>query len=133
MNNDDIVLRIKNLISYFDLNITSFSKKVDIAQSNLSAILNNKRPAGISIVNKIAIGLNVSREWLIEGKGEMLSNNSIINDAIRISDFQFMNIPFVSIPAQGGYGKGFGDVEYIESLPTLPVIVDKNYKGKRGL
>jgi len=29
-----------------------------------------------------------------------------------------------------GYVTGYGDNEYIESLPTMPVIVDKNFRGK---
>lgn len=52
------------------------------------------------------------------------------DEANQLSDIQFMNIPFVPIYAQAGYGKGYGDQEYIDSLPTIPVIVDKTYKGK---
>ena len=47
-----------------------------------------------------------------------------------LTDFPFMNIPFVPVHAQGGYTKGYGDLEYIDSLPTIPVMVDKNYRGK---
>jgi phage repressor protein C with HTH and peptisase S24 domain len=47
-----------------------------------------------------------------------------------LEDFDFMNIPLVPIHAQAGYGKGYGDQEYIDNLPTIPVIVDKNYRGK---
>lgn len=46
------------------------------------------------------------------------------------SDLQFVQIPFVPIHAQGGYPKGYGDQEYIDQLPTMPVIVDRNYRGK---
>lgn len=52
------------------------------------------------------------------------------DEANKLSEFQFMNIPFVPIFAQAGYGKGYGDQEYIDNLPTMPVIVDKTYKGK---
>lgn len=42
----------------------------------------------------------------------------------------FQNIPLVPIRAHAGYQTGYGDNEYIEKLPTVPVIVDKSYKGK---
>lgn len=47
-----------------------------------------------------------------------------------MSDVQFMQVPFVPVHAQGGYPRGYGDQEYIDQLPTLPVLVDRNYKGK---
>jgi transcriptional regulator with XRE-family HTH domain len=45
-------------------------------------------------------------------------------------NLNFMNVPLVPIRGQAGYLTGYGDMEYIESLPTLPVIVDREYKGK---
>ncbi|MDL2290374.1 LexA family transcriptional regulator [Paludibacteraceae bacterium OttesenSCG-928-F17] len=53
-----------------------------------------------------------------------------INNVQPVSDFTFLNVPFVPVYAQGSYPRGFGDQEYIESLPTMPIIVDRNYKGK---
>jgi phage repressor protein C with HTH and peptisase S24 domain len=57
-------------------------------------------------------------------------NLSGVGGAKALNEFQFLNIPFIPVHAQGGYTKGYGDHEYIENLPTIPVIVDKNYKGK---
>lgn len=53
-----------------------------------------------------------------------------VNGAKPVSEFTFLNVPFVPVYAQGSYPKGYGDQEYIESLPTMPIIVDRNYKGK---
>ena len=41
-----------------------------------------------------------------------------------------MNVPLVHIRAQCGYLNGYGDEGYLESLPSLPVIVDRTYHGK---
>lgn len=51
-------------------------------------------------------------------------------DARAVDEVQFMQVPFVPVPAQAGYLRGYGDLEYIDQLPTLPVLVDRNYKGK---
>jgi transcriptional regulator with XRE-family HTH domain len=42
----------------------------------------------------------------------------------------FINIPVVHTRAMAGYLRGYGDAEYVESLPTVPVMVDKAYHGK---
>ena len=74
-----------------------------------------------------------SRPTLVNAKLliQYFENNSDSTfEANPVSDIQFINIPFVPVHAQAGYGKGYGDLEYIERLPTIPVIVDKNYNGK---
>ena len=48
----------------------------------------------------------------------------------QLKDIEFVHVPFIPIHAQGGYPSGFGDFEYIENLPTIPVIVDKKFRGK---
>lgn len=55
---------------------------------------------------------------------------SNISDIRLLEDISFYNIPLVPIHAQAGYARGYGDQEYIDELPTFPVIVDKNYRGK---
>lgn len=54
----------------------------------------------------------------------------VLSNAKVIDDIEFLNIPLIQIPAQGGYLKGYGDIEYVDGLPTFPVIVDKTYRGK---
>lgn len=57
-------------------------------------------------------------------------NLPTINNVRVLENFDFMLVPIVHISAAAGYPKGAGNQEYIEQLPTIPVIVDKNYKGK---
>lgn len=56
--------------------------------------------------------------------------NYTVNDARLMGDVQFMQVPYVPVHAQAGYPRGYGDQEYIDQLPMMPVLVDKNYKGK---
>ena len=41
-----------------------------------------------------------------------------------------MQVPLVNQYAYAGYLGGYGDEEYIESLPKIPFILDKEYKGQ---
>jgi len=125
MNSKD---RLLKFIEYLKIGQGAFEKKCGISNGYIN---NNKGNIGASILNRIHVAypeLNV--EYITTGSGQMIKGGLLTSEAHILTEFQFMNVPFVSIPAQGGYGKGFGDVEYIESLPTLPTIVDKNYKGK---
>jgi phage repressor protein C with HTH and peptisase S24 domain len=40
-----------------------------------------------------------------------------------------MRVPLVSQYAYAGYLGGYSDVEFMESLPTIPFIIDREYKG----
>ncbi len=55
--------------------------------------------------------------------------NGMFTEIKTLQNIEFVQVPFVPIFAQGGYPSGYGDIEYIESLPTIPVIVDKKFKG----
>ena len=68
--------------------------------------------------------------WLMMGEGQMLRNTHLISDASVKVVQQFIHVPIVQTRATAGYVTGYGDHEYIESLPTMPVIVDKSFRGK---
>lgn len=51
------------------------------------------------------------------------------SNAKEVSMNNIMEVPLVDQFAYAGYLSGFKQEEYIESLPTVPFIVDKQYKG----
>lgn len=53
-----------------------------------------------------------------------------LSNASMVEGFRFINVVNVPVHARAGYMSGYGDDEYIASLPTIPVIVDKEFKGK---
>ncbi len=69
-------------------------------------------------------------QYFEDKEREKLTPTYLLRDAQAMTDLQFMQIPFVPVHAQGGYPRGYGDQEYIDQLPTIPVIVDRNYRGK---
>lgn len=70
---EDIILRIKQLMGYYGLNISETAKKIGVSQPNLSAMLSGKRPIGGNILNKFTISFGINRDWLESGKGEMIN------------------------------------------------------------
>ena len=116
--------RLIQFLSYKKIGQKKFAETCGLSAGYVNAIRKSIQPDKIS---KIAMQFpELNTGWLLTGNGEMLNTSEIKP----VSNVEFLNIPFLPIHAQGGYGRGYGDHEYIESLPTYPVIVDKNYKGK---
>lgn len=122
----------ERLTKYLKINGIS-QRKFEIAVGLSNGYVNNIRksiqPDKIEQISTQYPELNTG--WLMTGVGEMLINNSIVREeATPLYGIQYMMIPFVPLTARAGYLRGFGDEEYIENLTTIPVIVDRNYRGK---
>ena len=48
---------------------------------------------------------------------------------VNLSEKAVMYVPLVNKYAYAGYLSGFGDAEYIQSLPTVPMISDREGRG----
>ena len=48
---------------------------------------------------------------------------------VNLSEKSVMYVPLVNKYAYAGYLSGFGDAEYIHSLPTIPMIADREGRG----
>lgn len=86
METKDRALRIRKLMTLFNLNQSEFADKIGINQSNLSNILKGIRPCGDGVANKILLSFpDINDKWLLFGIGEMLkteSNNAVNNGTI---------------------------------------------------
>lgn len=73
---------------------------------------------------------DIEKIWLLTGEDNMLKSRQEFKSNVRIvPNAKYTDVVYVPIHAQAGYGKGYGDIAYIESLPTMQVIIDKNYNG----
>lgn len=67
-------------------------------------------------------------DWLLSGKGSMLKE--VANqEAVQKNDLNIIMIPLVSQYAQAGYLCGFADEDYMDTLPTVPFVVDHHPHG----
>ena len=72
---------------------------------------------------------DLSVEWLLHDKGPMILNDDKKHEAVPLTAGHVKYIPLVSQYAQAGYLSGFADETYMETLPTIPVILTQEAKG----
>ena len=122
--------RIKFIMEKEGYNKNSFSYAIGMTNNvTITRLINEKRKPSPNTCAKIAQRFpQYNPEWILNGTGRTARN-----DVRQIENALFMNVPLIHVRAQCGYLNGYGDKEYIESLPTLPVIVDKTYHGNYRL
>ena len=127
--------RVELIIEKEGLNKNSFSKAIGISNNvTITRIINEHRTPSRATCEKIDSAFPAyNLEWLLTGEGNMLTDapsQTYHSNARPVDDLSYMNVPVIHIKAQCGYLAGYGDTEYIDTLPTMPVIVDKTYHGK---
>lgn len=130
----DIKERVLAFIKYKKLNNKQFEDICGLGNGFVSKIGYSIREPKIELISNTFPELN--RDWLVRGVGEMLKSSTqtkIEPNAHPVINPNFMNVPLIPVRAQCGYLNGYGDQEYIDTLPTLPVIVDRTYHGKYRL
>lgn len=147
---------INRVIQYIDnkgINNSLFEKKCGLSNGYLGTQLRRNADLGEGVLNKILDNcLDVSPEWLLTGKGEMLKSEgateviktprveiiepikvegrSLMPKVVVVDDDDNDRIPLVSVKAQAGYLEGYDDSNYIEELPTysLPEMRNGTYR-----
>lgn len=135
--------RLKYIMETEGFNKNSFSATIGMTNNvTITRIINEKRNPSRATCQKIVDRFpQYSYDWLFSGVGDMYNkvgeekkeddtNSSISSNARRLDTTGFMNVPLIHVRAQCGYLSGYGDEEYLGSLPSLPVIVDRTYHGK---
>lgn len=76
---------------------------------------------------------NVSERNLFTNIIEKNANKNPHFDTSLPENVGFMEVPLIHVPAQRGYVTGYANEEFIQTLPTLPVMADRAYRGKYRL
>lgn len=108
--------KIKPLLKAKGIRIKDFCDELGITEQGFAKILRSNSTK-IETLEQIARRLDVPMSIFFS------------NDATPVEDTRLMQVPVVPVCAQAGYLKGFGDMEYIDTLPTMPVVTDRDYKG----
>lgn len=84
----DVIQRIKEIISVYNINENILSKKIGIAQSTLNGYFNNNRKLSFTTISSILNEFeDISAEWLLRGKGNMYNTENSMPD-IKTGDMQ---------------------------------------------
>lgn len=71
MTNEVLIGRIRELIRILQVTQNEFADRIKTDRSNFSKHINGKLPINDSLINKIVVGLGVSKEWLLNGTGNI--------------------------------------------------------------
>lgn len=71
MSNEVLIGRIRELIRFLGVTQNEFADRIKTDRSNFSKHLNGKLPINESLINKIVVGLGVSKNWIVSGTGNM--------------------------------------------------------------
>jgi hypothetical protein len=121
--------RLQSFVSYKGIGRNRFEKSVGISSGYLSS---QSKSIGSDIIEKIVAKYNdLNIEWLITGKGRMIKDLhwQEIGTVEDVSYKKLIYAPLVGRYSQTYYFNRLNDRSYIDSLPTLPVIMESDGKG----
>ncbi|WAC12240.1 helix-turn-helix domain-containing protein [Dyadobacter pollutisoli] len=68
--------RLKHLIEYLGISITSFEASIGVSKGAIAKPIKNQKTVGVEVLGKILIKYsNVNLEWLVCGVDSMLKDN----------------------------------------------------------
>lgn len=154
MTDMDLIDKIVALNTAMHVTAATFCKLTGIQPSNYSQMKRGARPCGMGIANKVCASLGIDARAFAAWDGSTASaplattatkaTAETSGDrpatpparprepngrAVETAKLGYMDVPFVPIKAHCGYLTGYGDMGYIERLPTIPVLIDRNYRG----
>lgn len=116
--------KLKSLMIEIQLSSYKLSKMSGVSEMAIGRILNNVSNPNSSTKKSLCDALGVDENF-----------NKIVTNDIEVSFLNaetssIMFVPLVTQYAYAGYLSGYSDEEYLESLPKVPFILDKEYKGQ---
>lgn len=121
---NNISHRIEALINHFDLNPTTFSKKIGLTNNvTIGRLIRESRTPSLDVIQRIVSSFpSLSLDWLIKGEGEMFDNNVVESDFSNISikaklnkeQINFVNDAFI-----------FSKNQVIENCEAVKMLLEK--------
>ncbi|MDI3319162.1 S24 family peptidase [Pinibacter soli] len=110
-----IIDRIRQIIDSKGISERKFCEEIGVSNGFLGKVKSVGSDNLMKIVDRYP---EISPEWLLTGKGEMLKNASATS-----SNPNIFEVKLVSQYAYAGYLNGYGDAEYLGTLPTVPFVL----------
>ncbi len=143
---DTIDEKIKAIINHFQLNNFSFSKRIGVTGTTIDSIVNGRPQAdgsrkktkpGYDVLSAIIEEFNINPDYLFGRSTVMLKDDvsliqtySGVPQVIAVNQDNEENVVYVPIKARAGYLDGYGDTEYIETLPSfhMPQLTNGTFR-----
>lgn len=123
----DINFRIITLINHFaGGNNSVFGQMIGINEANVRSYVKGTEPK-FNVIQKIAEKFEINYEWLLLGKGEMISKNIVAESrhtygnqpkVVTVDSHNMDNIVLVPQKLKAGYISGYQDPNFISKLPS---------------
>lgn len=119
--------KIIDRIKYeYSINQAQIADRLGVKKTYLSDMINGRVPYNETMAKKIGGAFPPQ----INGGDTHVTKTPYTPNAHVIENIEYVNIPLVPVRARCGYLSSFGDQQYIDSLPTIPVIIDRAYHGR---
>jgi phage repressor protein C with HTH and peptisase S24 domain len=143
---DGIAHKVRTIIEEFKLNNYSFSKRIGVTSTTIDSIVNGrpqpdgtrkKTKPGYDVLMAIIKEFDIDPDYLFGKSTQMLRvevekshTYSGIPQVIAVNQTGNENVVYVPIKARAGYLNGYGDAEYIETLPSfnMPHLTNGTYR-----
>lgn len=138
----DISERIAAIRDKFNLNNFSLSKRIGVTGTTIDSIINGrpqsdgsrkKTKPGFDVLTSIINEFNINPDYLFGKSSSMIRTSSTHNNSytgtpqvVSATENGNENIIFVPTQARAGYLDGYGDIEYMEKLPSFNMPHLKN-------
>ncbi|WP_299363655.1 S24 family peptidase [Winogradskyella sp.] len=138
--------KISAIINHFHLNNFSFSKRIGVTATTIDSIVNGrpqkdgtrkKTKPGYDVLTAIIDTFDINPAFLF-GKSSVMIRANVPNNptysgmpkVIAVNETGDENVVYVPVQARAGYLNGYGDPEYIESLPSfhMPYLTNGTYR-----
>ena len=138
--------KIKAIINHFHLNNFAFSKRIGVTGTTIDSIVNGRAQAdgsrkktkpGYDVLSAIINEFDINPDYLFGKSTTMLKEDvsgvqtyTGMPQVIAVNQDNEENVVYVPIKARAGYLDGYGDPEYIETLPSfnMPQLNNGTYR-----
>lgn len=112
--------RLIQFIDYKGISVQQFEKNTNLSNGAVSKMGDNTRKSTLDKISSVYPELNIN--WVLTGENNMLN---ISKNEAKIIIPNIYHVPLISKYAYAGYLNGFEDDEYMDTLPTMPFIVEE--------
>lgn len=119
--------RLKCFLKESGIKGVDFCKSIGVSPGFIAGMRESIQPDKLKNIAILYPSLSI--RWLMTGEGNMLNTHKQ-EEVTQITTGGVMMVPLVNQYAHAGYMSGYADVGYLETLPKIPWVVDREYKGK---